>query len=441
MGVKHVTTGYSPRPLQLELHRSFRRFNVVVCHRRFGKTHLAVNEAIDRALRCELDNPQYAYIAPTYSQAKRIVWDILKSYLKDIPGVTVNEAELRIDIPRPNRKDKVRFLLLGAENFDSIRGIYLDGVIFDEYAEMDPQIWSMVVRPALSDRVGWAIFIGTPKGQNHFYRLIQAYGDSPDWFIKIYKASETGVLPTAELEAARQVMSDEEYDQEYECSFAAALVGSYYGKQIEKLEKEGKITAVPYERGLPVYTYWDLGISDTMSIWFAQRIGGQIRWIDYHEESGKDIPHYAKVLKEKGYLYEEHVLPHDAKVRSLNDGKTREHTLRDLCPGVRVRVLAKQPVGDGINAVRMMLAKSVFDKARCNMPWGKDQFRGLESLRNYQKIWDAKNSIFQDNPKHDWASHGADSFRTAAMAMREAEVTTEDKKKYPRHSQREFSVV
>lgn len=441
MSTVTVSTGYRPRPLQAELHWSLRRFNVIICHRRFGKTHFAVNEMIDRGLRCSLHNPQYAYIAPTYGQAKRVVWDILKTYVKDIPGVAVNEAELRIDIPRPSTRDRVRFMLLGAENPGSLKGLYLDGVILDEYAEMNPVIWSEVIRPALSDRTGWGIFIGTPKGQNHFYRIFKSAEGMQDWYTRIIKASESGVLPPSELEAARMVMSEEEYDQEYECSFAAALVGAYYGKIMEKLEKTGKICDVPYDRATPVYTYWDLGMSDTTAIWFAQIVGAQVRWIDYHEESGKDIPHYAELLKKRNYIYEEHVLPHDAKVRDLGTGKTRQETLKGFFPGVRVRVLERTTVADGINAARILLAKSVFDKTKCNLPWGKDQFRGIESLKNYEKIWDAKHSIFQDNPRHNWASHGADAFRTAAMGMRENAPSAEDKKRFPRHSQREFSVV
>ena len=169
--IKKVSTGYNPRPLQKIIHFSMKRFNVLVLHRRFGKTVLSINETIDRALRCSLKNPQYAYIAPTYGQAKRIAWEYLKEYTKDIPGAKPNEAELRVDIPRPSSKDKIRFMLLGSENPDTIRGIYLDGVVLDEFAVCDPTIWGQVVRPALADRSGWAIFLGTPKGQNHFFDL------------------------------------------------------------------------------------------------------------------------------------------------------------------------------------------------------------------------------------------------------------------------------
>jgi phage terminase large subunit len=440
---KIVSTGYMPRVLQQELHTNFKRFNVVICHRRFGKTHLSLNEMIDRALRNDLKNPQYAYIAPTYGQAKRVAWDLLKDYTKNIPGVETNESDLRIDIPRPAKGDRIRFYLLGAENPSSILGIYLDGVIFDEYGDMNPIVWTQVIRPLLADRVGWAIFIGTPKGNNHFYEIYK-FGKNgnpekgiekpEDWYTVIYKASETGIIPQSELEQAAAIMAESEYAQEFECSFSAALVGAYYGKEMEKAEQEGRVTKVPYDPAIPCFTYWDLGVDDSTAIWIGQKIGSrEIHWIDYIEDSGQGLEHYIKILQDKKYVYQQHVLPHDAAARELGTGKTREELLRSKGLGNRTLVLKRQDVADGINAVRMMLGKSWFDKDKCA--------RGINCLINYQRAWDAKNKIFQSKPKHDWASHGADSFRTAAMAMDEFAPTEEQKKRYPRQSVSDFDVV
>ena len=385
--IKIVSTHYNPRPFQLKIHKNLKRFNVLVAHRRFGKTHLAINEIIDQALRCPLKHPVYAYIAPTYGQAKRVAWDLLKIYLQDIPGVIFNEADLRAEIERPDKRDKIKIMLLGAENPNAIRGIYLDGVVLDEYASMNPEIWSMVVRPALSDRYGWCIFVGTPMGSNHFYDIYTMAKAEPSWYVEVFKASETGVVPLSELEAARQVMSEAEYAQEFECSFSASLVGAYYGKEMQKCADEKRITAISYDPILPVYTFWDLGISDTTCIWFAQVLQGrEIRWIDYHEESGQGLDHYARVLQNKGYLYEEHMLPHDGAVRELGTGKSRQETLRGLVKGVRVTIGKKMAVADGINAARLMLAKSWFDGAKCD--------KGIESLKNYERVWDSKNKIY-----------------------------------------------
>lgn len=432
--IQVVSTGYKPRPLQAEIHRNLKRFNVLVCHRRFGKTHLGLNEMLDRGLQNPLKNPQYAYIAPTYGQAKRVAWEILKGYVKDLPFVEINESELRVDIHRPAMKDRVRIFLMGAENPDAARGLYLDGVVLDEYADMNPIIWSTVLIPALSDRQGWAIFIGTPKGRNHFSQLFEEKKGDPNWYCALFKASETGVLSIADLELAASTMSESEYQQEFECSFAAALIGAYYGKEIEKAEKEGRIGKVAYDPALPVFTYWDLGVSDTTTIWFAQVLRGrEIRWIDYIEESGQGLPYYAKLLKERGYVYEEIVLPHDGAARELGTGKSRQETLQALMKGVRVRVVPRSEVADGINASRLMIAKSWFDEVKCK--------KGLDALKNYERTWDAKNKIFQERPKHNWASHGADGFRTGAMGMDENRPTREKIQNFKRYSDSDYKVV
>jgi len=437
MSAKIVTTGYTPRPLQAKIHRELKRFNVLVCHRRFGKTHLVLNEMIDRGLRNPLRNPQYAYVAPTYGQAKRISWDILKDYVKNIPGVEINESELRIDIPRPSSADRVRFILLGAENPGSVRGIYLDGVILDEFAEMNPEIWTSVLRPALTDRKGWAIFIGTPKGQNHFYEIYQsakekAAGEDSDWYTAIFKASETGIVAIGELEAARATMADNEYEQEFECSFSAALVGAFFGKEMEKAEADGRVGAVPYDRILPVITGWDLGIDDTTVIWFAQIHYKEIRLIDYLEEGGQGLDYYVKELTKKGYNYAYHILPHDVNVRDLVTGKTRLESLRSM--GLKnIRVADKLDLEDGINAARLLIGKSWFDATKCK--------RGIEALKSYERKWDAKNKIMQQKPLHNWASHGADAFRYLAVGIRENSPTEDTKKAYPRMSETDYSVV
>ena len=407
--IKRISTGYAPRPLQRIIHQNMKRFNVLVLHRRFGKTVLSINETIDRALRCPLKSPQYAYVAPTYGQAKRIAWEYLKEYTKDIPGSKPNEAELRVDIPRPHMKDKIRFMLLGSENPDTLRGIYLDGVVLDEFAVCDPTIWGQVVRPALADREGWAIFLGTPKGQNHFFELYNKARKNPDWYVCTYRASETKVLSTYELRAAKDEMSEEEYLQEFECSFTAANTGAYYQKQMLIAEAEKRVTSVPYDSSCFVDTYWDLGIGDTTAIWFLQVVGHEYHLIDYLEMSGKGLDYFVSEINKKPYTYREHTLPHDARARELGTGKSREETLRTLGM-TRLYILPRWQVADGINAVRTILSKCWWDKDKCE--------RGLLALHAYERKWDAKNQIFQEKPKHNWASNGADAFRYLAMGVR-----------------------
>jgi hypothetical protein len=414
-----ISTGYSPRKFQALLHQKLKRFNVLVCHRRFGKTVLCVNHAIDRGLRCPRRCPQIAYIAPTYGQAKRVAWDMFKHYTSKLPNVTINEAELRIEIQRPDKGDFVRLILLGAENPGSLKGIYLDGVILDEYAECTPSIWDETIRPALSDRLGWAIFIGTPKGNNHFYdKYIEAVRNQDrDWFAAIYRASETGILPQSELDDAKSTMGIDTYNQEYECSFTAAIKGSYYGDQINELERAGRIASVPWDPVIDVDTSWDLGIGDSTAIWFFQSVGLDFHVIDYLEQGGQGLPFYAQKLREKPYVYRDHFFPHDAAARDLSTGKAREQTLREL--GIRTTIMPRTKVEDRINAARLMLPRCRFDKVKCD--------NGLKALSNYQRHYDEKRKAFNDKPLHDWSSHGADAFGCGAMGLKPA-----DKRKDPR---------
>jgi phage terminase large subunit len=416
---KEVSFGYTPRPIQAFLHQTKRtrklRFIVAVCHRRFGKTRYALGEIAADGFECEAHNPQYAYIAPTYGQAERVAWTYLKEMFRDYPGVEKNEAKLRLTIPRHDRGDKITIWLLGAENPDSIRGIYLDGIVLDEYAQCDPTIWGQVVRPALSDRKGWAIFIGTPKGTNNFYQMYQTailnMHKSPElkWYAFNAPASKTGIIDPDELKAAKAEMSDEEYAQEFECSFQAALVGSYYGKYIDTIEKLGQIGEFPHDPNYPVETYWDIGVSDSTAIWFVQKRGEWHHIVDYYEMSGLGLEHYYDVLAKKGYTYADHYLPHDIVVTEFSSGNTRMKSFKSLF-GKFPRVMKKTKIEDGINACRM-----IFRRCRFNLITTQ---RGLDALKNYERKWDAKNNIFQEKPLHNWTSHGADAFRGFSMSQR-----------------------
>lgn len=417
-GIEEIRIPYTPRPFQATLHQALERFNVLICHRRFGKTVFAIMEMIDRGLRNDLQNPQYAYIAPTYGQAKRVAWEYLKYYCSFIPGAKANEADLRVDIyrDRPDgTKDKIRFMLLGAENPDSLRGIYLDGCILDEYAQCPPALWGETIRPALSDRKGWAIFIGTPKGQNHFFEMYEAaqrlMSDGKRWYAAVYKASDTGVLDDDELDDARATMSPEEYEQEYECSFSAALKGAYYGQYMRQMEDEGRIRDFAIDRTVPVRTAWDLGISDSMAIWCYQIVGSEIHVIDYIEDSGKGLEFYVEQLQRKGYLYDltGHTLPHDGAARELGTGKTRQEKLQEL--GFHCNILERYSVADGIHAARQLLQKPklFIHKTNCQ--------RGVTCLKNYTRKWDRAKGQFLDTPNHNWASHGADAFRYLSLDL------------------------
>lgn len=401
----YIEIPYQPRPLQLAIHDAFEayRFIVAVCHRRFGKTVMAVNQLIKAALLCKKERPRFAYIAPTYRQAKAVAWDYLKHYTLNIPGRSVNEAELRVDLP-----NKARVQLFGADNPDSLRGIYLDGVVPDETGLMETRLWTEVVRPALSDRAGWAFFIGTPNGKNLFWELRNTAESEPGWKLFTFKASETGVIPPEELEAMRRMMTEDEYRQELECSFEASVRGSIFGKEMERARSEGRIRSVPYEAKLPVQTFWDLGVGDATAIWFAQTAGQEIRLIDYYEASGEGLQHYRGKLSDRNYGYSKHFAPHDIQVRELGSGQSRLEIALSL--GINFQIAPNIAVEDGINAARMIFNRCYFDDKKCAA--------GIEALQHYRRDYNSRLSEFKATPVHDWASHGADAFRYLAVSLK-----------------------
>ena len=398
-----VNSGYTPRSVFVPYHERRQRFSVGVAHRRCGKTVAHIAELIKDAITGRQE-PRCAYVAPTFTQAKDIAWGYLKRFGLVIPGAEANESELRLDLPNGGR---VR--LYGAENADRLRGLYFDHVVLDEYAQMRPGIWGEIVRPTLADRKGKASFIGTPMGRNQFWEIYEQAQSDPEWFTFLLRASSTGILEAEELTALRKTMTPEQYDQELECSFTAAIIGAYFGKEMAEAEREGRICSVPHDPAVSVQTWWDLGIDDSTAIWFVQYVGREIHVIDYIESNGEALPYYAKELDKRPYRYDAHILPHDAAARELGTGKTRVETLQGL--GIRNPVIVPaQDVADGINAARMLIPRCWFDEKKCK--------RGIEALRQYRREYDDKLKSFKSRPLHDWSSHGADAFRTGAMGGR-----------------------
>jgi phage terminase large subunit len=399
-------TLYVLRPHQQQLYDARARFSAWVAHRRFGKTFLSLYCLLHDALHCQASYPRFAYVAPLRNQAKTIVWDVLKRYTQDWPGVNINEAELRVDLARGSR-----IQLFGADNPDALRGMYLDGVVFDEYAQMRPRTWTEVVRPALADRQGWAVFISTPLGHNHFYDLYQDAQHLEGWHTALYRADETGIVDAAELEAARQVMSPEQYNQEFLCSFESALIGAYYAAYLETAREEQRITRVPWQPNVPVHTAWDLGISDATAIWFVQPVGRMLHVIDYLEASDHGLEWYAKVLRDKPYTYGRHYFPHDIEARDFSsDGRTRLAMAEQL--GLKPAVVVPRgDVADGIQAVRTLFPRFVFDQ--------EHTYEGVECLKAYRREWSETRKAWLEHPLHDFASHAADALRTFAQGYQE----------------------
>lgn len=409
---------YEPRQPFKDFHNRSQRWAVLVCHRRAGKTVACVAELVLSALFTTKQDARFAYVCPQYNQAKDVAWLYIKRLTADIPGVQYNESELRADLP-----NGARIRLYGADNPDRLRGLYLDGVILDEFADMRSSVWGEVVRPMLADRKGWAVFIGTPKGHNEFYDAYQYAVSSPDWFTLMLRASSSGLIDDAELMDAKRGMTDDQFAQEFECSFEAAIAGAYYSKDIVGEQ----ITDVPYDKALPVYTAWDIGYSDDTAIWFYQVTRSEIHVIDYYAANGYGVEHYVDVLNGKAYNYAKLGnkpflwLPHDARAKTFaSGGKSTQEQFQAL--GYTSRITPELSLQDGIQALRMALPRMWFDKEKC-----KD---GVEALKLYRREWDSDKKVFRDKPLHDWTSHAADAARYMAISYRE--MRPEEKKPEPK---------
>lgn len=396
-----IVIPYKPRIHQVAIHDALdeNRFVVAVCHRRFGKTVAAINELIRKAMTNPKESPRYAYIAPTFGQSKRVAFDYLVKFTRPL-NPEINISELRADFYGR------RISLYGADGGgDNLRGIYLDGCILDEVGDMNPRVWNEVIRPALADRLGWALFIGTPKGANHFKDFRDRAEQESGWKLLEFKASETNVLPQDELAAAKKEMGDAKYAQEFECNFDSPVEGAFYAQQIVDLAPE-RFKEFARDDLLKTYTAWDLGVGDSTAIFVAQTMGKEVRIIDYVENHGQGLAWYVNWIKDNKYATAEHILPHDVEVRELGTGKSRKEILQDL--GLSITVCPRLGVDDGIQAVRRLLPNCWFH------PKAK---QGLDCLRNYRREYDEKRQVFYDKPLHDYTSHAADAFRYLAVGM------------------------
>lgn len=389
-------------------HESAKRWRVIVAHRRAGKTVATINQLIRSALTCDKPEPRTAYVAPLYKQAKDVAWTYLKRFTQVIPGTQANESELRVDLPNGGR---VR--LYGADNPDGMRGIYLDDCVLDEFADMRPRMLPEIIRPALSDRRGSLTIIGTPRGHNDFHTIWQHAQNDNEWYALELKASQTGLVAQDELDSARKLMTPEQYAQEYECSFEAAIQGAYWGREMAAAQEDGRICDVPIDVDRDVWTAWDLGVRDATAIWFFQVLAGGINVVDFYEASGVGLDHYNDVLMERaraqGYRLGPCLVPHDAKVKEWGSGKTRIEQMEAL--SLAPQLVPDHRLMDGIGGARETLARTRFDGARC-----KD---GIEALRQYRAEYDEERKVLKPTPLHDWTSHAADAFRYLAMGWKE----------------------
>lgn len=409
-----IVIPYKPRQWAKEFHATTKRWIVLVLHRRAGKTTAILNHLQRDAIR-EIKS-QYAFIAPTYKQAKRIAWEILKDIARVIPGTEANEAELTMRYPNGSK-----IFLAGSENVDALRGIPLWGGGQDESSQQPSNLFTEVISKCLADHLGYWIWAGTPRGKNAFYKTYQVGLKNQEEYSVTFKtiddsiAEETGET----IDNLRQALEDdrrlveigemtqEEFDQEWYCSFEAAIKGAYYAKQIAKARLDKRIKLVPYDPAIPVHSVWDLGVGKNLAIGFYQKPSGrEVHMIDYWQGNEKDgIPEAVKALKDKPYIYGKHFAPHDIKATEQGTGKTKLETAKSL--NINFEVVPSLKIDDGINAGRLMFARLWVDETKCDY-W-------LDAVSQYHQEWDSNRGMFIEKPYHDWTSHPADVHRYAAI--------------------------
>lgn len=420
---------YQPRKQFLPFHMRSQRFACMVVHRRGGKTVASINEAVARAIYTKKEDARYAYIAPFRNQAKDLAWTYLRRFTDGI-AEKVSESELSVTLAH----NAARIRIYGADNPESFRGIYLDGVVVDEYGDMSPIIWGQILLPTLMDRTGWAVFIGTFKGRNHFWKIFERSqgrqltgSEDPEyfrrnWFSYILPASRSTIYTPEEFAAVRAETDEEEWQQEYECNPDAAVKGTYYAKIIAELQVKGQIydDAAEWNPDLPVGIFSDIGRTDSLALWFYQRRTGGYALIDYEETNGKTVDDYAKIVADKPYSYECIWVPHDAKAHTM---QTKRSTIEQLVDydnngyfrrwdsgSALLRISPRLAIQHGIDAVRAILPHCFFSP--------KTE-AGVEALRAYRRRWDDITKSFADDPYHDWASHGSDAFRYFALGVKD----------------------
>lgn len=396
--------------------RDYKRF-CLIWHRRAGKDDFGLRATSVSAFR-RVGN--YWHMLPQASQARKAIWEAInphtgKRRIDEAFPLEVRSATRETDMSIEFTSGST-WQVVGSDNFNSLVGSPPVGVIYSEYALADPASWNFL-RPILAENGGWAMFITTPRGPNHAQKMFDAGKARQDWFTQLLTVEDTNAIPKDILKNELKEMIEEfgpeegqaMYDQEYMCSFEAAILGSIYGPQMRQARQDGRIADVPYDPYLQVGTMWDLGVSDSTGIWFFQMSGEQIRFIDYFEANNAGFDFYARTLKEKGYNYDQNMMifPHDLEARELTSGEPRKLTMYKL--GITPTIVPSHSRWEGINLVRRNFHRFWFDATRCA--------EGIKHLALYQREYDSSLRIFKNNPKHDETSHCADALRIGCAML------------------------
>lgn len=408
-----------------------------VWHRRAGKDLTSMNWMVTAAMQRV---GTYWHALPTYAQGRKTIWDGMtkdgKRFIDYIPKeliLRVRDDEMKVWLRHPDGGDKTGSVLqvIGAEDPDRLVGANPVGVTLSEYSIQNPAFWDFV-RPILAENDGWAIFIFTPRGRNHGFRLFERAKKNPNWFAQSLSVEDTQAIPLAAIQEDRDSgMSEEMVQQEYYVSFDIALVGSYYGAHVAEARKEGRIGIVPWEPSIPVDTGWDLGSANETCIWFKQQVGAQRRIIEFYKNTGHDLGHYVKILQEREYVYGKNYLPHDVEVKDLSAKQSRKDILRSL--GLKVTVVPRiEKVDDGIELTKNYLKTCWFDETKCA--------QGIQGLLEYKKKESGElgpngEIYYSDEPVHNWASDRSDAFRTLVCGDRVRKYAPPDPQKPRKPSQ------
>lgn len=391
------------------------RRSLCIWHRRAGKDKTHYNALLVRAM---MRVGNYGYVFPNYNQGRRALWDVI-----DADGFRTIDHANPVEVKRNNTTMTQQLVngstisILGSdEDLDKLRGMNLIGVVLSEFSYQNPNAWQRVFRPMLIENKGFAWFNFTPQGRNHGYQLSEVAAESDNWFYSLLTVEDTKrhdgtpVVTLEDIEEERSEGVEEEIiQQEYYCSFRASIRGAYYSHQINQAWNEKRIARVPVDPMLDVHTFWDIGVDDMTAIWFVQIVGKEVRFVHYYEETGEGLPHYLNYLREfrdkHKIHFGQHWAPHDIAVREFSTGVSRVDAAETM--GFTLRPAAKLLVVEGIDRARRVFPRCWFDKEGC-----KD---GISALTDYRKVWDEKNQVYRNQPLHDWASHGADAFRTFAV--------------------------
>lgn len=427
-----IPNNWQPRPYQRPfwdyLEKGGKRA-IEIAHRRWGKDDVLLH----RTAVAALERPAtYWHCLPEYEQARKAIWN----------AVNPHTGKRRIDEAFPEEiragKDEqqmfIRFKngstwqVIGSDRYNSLVGAGVAGVVFSEWALANPSSWAYI-RPMMEENNGWAAFITTPRGRNHAKAMYDMAKNNPKWFCESSTVYDTGALSLEQIEESKQEyialygddLGEAQFQQEYECSFNAAIMGAFFAREMVNVRGENRIHEIERDFDLPIHTAWDLGVSDTTAIWVFQVAHDGIRVLDFYESSGVGLEHYVEWLEARNYSKGNDYVPHDVMVQEWASGRTRFDVMRSL--GRQPRKVPSVSVQDGIQAARKTLPLTRFDL--------KCEERGIAALEQYRREWDDKTKAFRLKPKHDWASNAADAWRYLSLAWQEMRPEAKEKKFIP----------